>query len=78
MSSSPLSQKEQGYKASKEYREGEMAKVLYSDLRQFVLHVMIMPDDGIAMAMDKAFEIDRKALAIKALKQLTSELEGKK
>lgn len=77
MSSNPSILAE-GYEASKKRREAAMASTIYETLRDFVLHRVIVPEDGMAMSMDAAFKIDRKELAARALEQLASELRRKR
>jgi len=76
MSSFPL---EEGYKAAKDRRERGIREAFHSELKAFVLQNLILPpDDGLGMAIDAAFQVNRKDLVVRSLRELADELERKR
>jgi hypothetical protein len=72
------STQEKGFQASKEKREADTAKAIHQVVKEFALALIVTPDDGMTMALDAAFQVNRKALVIKALEQVARELQGKR
>jgi uncharacterized protein YyaL (SSP411 family) len=74
MSSNQYS-KEEGYQESKKMREDALLDAFVAAIQQYILQELVIPDDGFAMSVDAAFKINRKEIAVRALRKFADQLD---